>query len=88
MAKQRLWGLTLLERNLRELVSLGIHEAVVVTRPESDPAEYFHHPQPISLTISFVSAQNSSPFESLRKALEENGQNVLAVEAKDRKSVV
>ena len=81
MAKQRLWGLTLLERNLRELVNLGIREAVVVTRPESNPAEYFHHPQPKSLTISLVSAKNSNPFESLRKALEENGQNVLALEA-------
>lgn len=76
---QRLWGLTLLERNLRELEILGITEAVVLTREDLQPQNHFRYPNFKSLKIAYRFGDSTDPFLSLRSELE-NENPILALE--------
>ena len=80
MVNRKLWGLTLLERNLKELKILGIEEVVVVTVEELHPRKHFCYPLPKALEISFVIANHSDPFESLRTELQKSGHLILVLE--------
>ncbi|MFQ6112622.1 MAG: CDP-alcohol phosphatidyltransferase family protein [bacterium] len=80
MVNQRLWGLTLLERNLRELEILGIEEVVVVRADSEDPPTYFCHGMPKLLKIHFEDATSSDSFESLRAELVRSKELTLVLE--------
>ncbi|MFQ5864334.1 MAG: CDP-alcohol phosphatidyltransferase family protein [bacterium] len=80
MVNQRLWGLTLLERNLRELHKLAFKEVVVLTTEEIDPSKHFSHPLPKTLEFSLVIANESDPFESLRSNLQKSNELMLVLE--------
>jgi phosphatidylglycerophosphate synthase len=79
MVNQRLWGLTLLERNLRELEKLGIEEAVVVTKEETDPTKHFCHRLPKKLKINLKQV-SSNPLETLLVELRETHGLILVLE--------
>ena len=79
MANQRLWGLTLLERNLRELHRLEFREVTVVTAEEDDPIKHFCHVLPKSLKVSLVYDKSSS-FQNLLDKLAKTDDFILALE--------
>ena len=80
MVNEKLWGLTLLERNLRELEIIGIEEAVVVTLKELQPLRHFQYSLPKKLTVSFKIANCSDVFESLRSELQNTDDLILVLE--------
>jgi phosphatidylglycerophosphate synthase len=80
MVNQRLWGLTLLERNLRELDKLGCTDVVVASTSERAPQAHFCHPLPASLRVTFVEIDASQPFASLCAALRQRDEPILALE--------
>lgn len=80
MVNEKLWGLTLLERNLRELEIIGIEEAVVVTLKELQPLRHFQYSLPKKLTVSFKIANSSDVFESLRSELQNTDDLILVLE--------
>ncbi|MCZ6595687.1 MAG: CDP-alcohol phosphatidyltransferase family protein, partial [Bacteroidetes bacterium] len=80
MVNEKLWGLTLLERNLRELEIIGIEEAVVVTLEELQPLSHFKYSLPKKLTVSFKIANSSDVFESLRSELQNTDDLILVLE--------
>ncbi|NIR51347.1 hypothetical protein GWO43_22430 [candidate division KSB1 bacterium] len=79
MVNQRLWGLTLLERNLRELEKLSITEITVVTTKEIGPLKRFCHPIPESLNVSVV-FETQKPFAKLGNALNQSDNFLLVLE--------
>ncbi|MFQ5824651.1 MAG: CDP-alcohol phosphatidyltransferase family protein [bacterium] len=80
MSNQRLWGLTLLERNIKELQILGIKEIIMATASESDPRDQFCQPWPSELKIKLNIATDVDPFESLIVALQESKELILVLE--------
>lgn len=72
MASRRMWGLTVLERNVRELVRLGVTEITVSSSADDDPIEHFSHALPDEVTLSRVVAAGES-FAGLTEALERGG---------------
>lgn len=80
MSNQRLWGLTLLERNLGELAKLGIEEIVILVEPKHEPQKYFSNPSSESLSLTFNAVNPADPFDSLRKKLARTNSNVLVLE--------
>ncbi|MFQ5636659.1 MAG: CDP-alcohol phosphatidyltransferase family protein [bacterium] len=80
MANKELWGLTLLERNLKQLDGLGFEKAIVLIAEGNAPRKHFFHPLPKTLETTFVKANHSDPFESLRNNLQENNHPVLVLE--------
>lgn len=80
MNNQQLWGLTLLERNIRELHILGIEEIMVITEPGIDSHERFCYPLPENLKIKFKTTANSDPFETLKMELQESKDLILVLE--------
>ncbi len=55
MSHQRLWGLTLLERNIRELHLLGVNKITVVLSREVEPQSNFCYPLPHDVKIVWSS---------------------------------
>jgi phosphatidylglycerophosphate synthase len=80
MVNKRLWGLTLLERNLRELEKLGCTDVVVMSPRDIEPRKHFCHPLPVSLRVTFVDTDASQPFESLQAELQKRDEPILALE--------
>ncbi|MFQ5769239.1 MAG: CDP-alcohol phosphatidyltransferase family protein [bacterium] len=80
MVNQKLWGLTLLERNLKELTLSGIEEVLVVTREELQPSQHFGFPLPKALHVSYIMANPVDPFASLRTELQKSGHFILVLE--------
>ncbi len=80
MASQELWGLTLLERNLRELSLLGIEEVVLQMEHAVEPDTLFRYPIPAELKISVEVANNSDVFQPLRDYLQRNTDLILLME--------
>jgi len=74
MSKKRLWGLSLLERNLKELEKLGITKAVVLLNQNDKQSEYFYHKIPGKIALQFDAANSG---KSLRQALCESNSPVL-----------
>lgn len=68
MSNHRLWGLTILERNVRELDRLGFTHVKILCPRDLNPLEHFCHPLPESLGIS-VAFEESKPFGSLIEQL-------------------
>ncbi len=64
MINRRLWGLTILERNIRELCRLGFMQVTISSPADLNPLGNFCHPLPESMEIS-VSYEESKPFETL-----------------------
>ena len=79
MVNQRLWGLTLLERNLRELYKLEFTEVIVLTTEKIDPVKQFCHTLPKSLKVSLI-FDDSNPFQSLVSELSKGKDFILALE--------
>lgn len=65
MATAKLWGLTLLERTIRELAQLGFDEVVVVTLPQATSAMRLKHALPDSVTVRFETVANARSFDAL-----------------------
>lgn len=72
MINRRLWGLSLLERTVRELDKLGFQQISVSTTKDIDPLRYFCHPAPKSVKLSVI-FEASKPFESLIELLGSEG---------------
>ncbi len=80
MANEMLWGLTLLERNLRQLNELRIEEVVVLIAEGNAPRRHFRQPLPLPLSVSFEVVDDSDPFRSLRAMLQSGEHPVLVLE--------
>jgi phosphatidylglycerophosphate synthase len=80
MSMAKLWGLTLLERNVRELAQLGFEEIVVLTLPEAAGAMRIKHPLPDSLTVRFDMAENATSFDRLVQYLKASETLVLVMQ--------
>jgi phosphatidylglycerophosphate synthase len=80
MSNQKLWGLTLLERNLKELEKLGIKQAIVTIPKEADPIKHFCHGLPKNLKINLRQISGSNPFETLLTWLGNTNEPVLVLE--------
>ncbi|HFA48384.1 MAG TPA: CDP-alcohol phosphatidyltransferase family protein [Bacteroidetes bacterium] len=65
MGNQQLWGLTLLERNIREMDKMGFEEAVVLAAADDSPSQHFCHRLPDSISVSFVKAGTGNDYQSL-----------------------
>ncbi len=55
MCDRRLWGLTVLERNVRLLASLGVQDIVIVADRPANPLSAFHYAVPQSVRLSVLS---------------------------------
>lgn len=80
MCNQKLWGLTLLERNIRELTSLGIERFVVVTDGHDDPREHYSKALPAGTNVTYETAEPQSRLTSLQRTLAEDSAAVVAIE--------
>lgn len=78
MVNTRLWGLTLLERNVRELHKLGFMHVTVVASEGVDPLKQFCHPPPASMNFT-VRFEPRFSFQSLIADLS-HGHAVLVLE--------
>lgn len=80
MVNCRLWGLTLLERNLRQLYHLGIRQITVFTTGEADPLGQLCHPLPPQLQVDLQVAGEKSLPAALAGFLQQNGDATLLLE--------
>ncbi len=80
MVNHRLWGLTLLERNIRELHKLQVNEIVICTNHDLDPVKHFCHAPPKSLTLRVVRTDTSQRWGCLSTELENSPEPVLVLE--------
>jgi len=78
MSNAKLWGLTLLERNIRELEKLGVREVLVEARAGEDPTQQFCLKSPKSIKITVT--HNDTSFQSLIRLIADSNQPVLAIE--------
>ncbi len=79
MVNQRLWGLTLLERNIRELQKLGFHEVVVITNEGLNPVTHFCHGIPEAIDVKVEIIKDGSGVEHLCSYLEKEAGSVLTL---------
>jgi phosphatidylglycerophosphate synthase len=75
----KLWGLTLLERNIRVLARLGVEEIVVVTLSEGSTAQHLKHTLPKAVVVRFETVENAGSFDSLAAYLQEARSLVLVL---------
>lgn len=68
MSNHRLWGLTILERNVRELDRLNFSYVTILCPRDPNPLEQFCHSLPESIEVSVV-FEESKPFGSLTEQL-------------------
>lgn len=80
MVNHRLWGLTLLERNIRELQKLGFKEVEIVTTEGIDPVAHFCHAIPEAIKIIVAVIKGDSGVEHLDAYLQKEADPVLALE--------
>jgi len=80
MVNRRLWGLTLLERNIRELEKLGFRSAVVVTTEGGDPLAHFCHSLPSGIDISVEVVDDSTAGKHLRAYVQREADLVLVLQ--------
>lgn len=76
-----MWGLTLLERNIRQLQRLGCRHFIVVTQTALDPFAHFHFPLPSSISIRLEQESEAPGLSTLEAALESTSGAVLAIES-------
>ena len=79
MSNQPLWGLTMLERNIRELDKLGFEKAVVLAAATDDPTKHFCHRLPKTIDVSFVKTGPENNYQSLIDLLESSGGPILVL---------
>ncbi len=79
MANTELWGLTLLERNLRELDRLGVREVVILTAADNDPLAQFLHPAPPALKLQ-IDSESGNARDSLAAALANSDAGMLVLD--------
>ncbi len=80
MVNRELWGLTLLERNIRELERLGYSEIHISTTEAIDPLGHLIHPRPERVTLTVAVADPGDPLAGLTALLREGRGPVLALE--------
>lgn len=80
MVNRKLWGLTLLERNLRELERLGCNRIIIATTDDIKPFEHFCHPLPKSLSVTIEKTDRENAFTGLARLLEESTSPVVVLE--------
>ncbi len=80
MVNRKLWGLTLLERNLRELERLGCTRVVILSTPGTDPLRHFCHPLPKTLSLTLETVAGDNPFTGLGRLLAEQAAPVVVLE--------
>ena len=76
----KLWGLTLVERSVRELARLGFEEIVVLTLPQVASATLMKHALPASVVVRLDTAENASSFDALARYLNAAGDLVLVLQ--------
>ncbi len=79
MVNRKLWGLTLLERNIRELEKLGIAEVIVATTEGADPLAEFCHPVPDSIDIAVTFIREHSAWQNLQTVIAESAEGVIVI---------
>lgn len=80
LVNHRLWGLTLLERNVRELARLGFEAITVVTTADGEPGRNFCHQLPARVTVGFESLGEGSLRGRLAAELRREAVPVLVLE--------
>ncbi|MFQ5629548.1 MAG: hypothetical protein ACE5I1_12365, partial [bacterium] len=80
MANRKMWGLTILERNIRELEKLGCNRIYIATTAGNDPLSHFCQPLPKGLTVSLETTAPGDPFAKLLVLMQETGTRVLLIE--------
>ncbi|MCH9006845.1 CDP-alcohol phosphatidyltransferase family protein [candidate division KSB1 bacterium] len=80
MCNKKLWGLTLLERNIRELAELGIQQFVILTNGQTDPQAHYSQGLPPALSVVYEAAGLQSALSSLQKTLQEEASPMVAIE--------
>jgi phosphatidylglycerophosphate synthase len=65
MSMAKLWGLTLLERMIRELAQLGFEEIVVVRLPQAASTTLIKHTLPNSVVVRFETVASDRSFDAL-----------------------
>ncbi len=79
-ANRKMWGLTLLERNIRELELQGIQTVVILTREGDTPVEHFCHGLSRSIELRIETAGRSGALPSLLALIKSSEQPVIALE--------
>ncbi len=79
MSNKQLWGLTMLERNIRELDKLGFEKAVVLAAAGDSPSQHFCHRLPETIAVSFVKPNPANDYESLISLLHSSSTPILAL---------
>jgi len=77
MVNDKMWGLTLLERNLRELNLLGIKRIYITTIPDVNPLSHLCRPVPGSLDITQEIVDQNEPYRQLCSLLKKDGTPIL-----------
>ena len=80
MSMAKLWGLTLLERNVRELARLGVEEMVVLTSLQAASAVLVKHALPTSVALRFDTDANARSFDALVRYLSTSNDLVLVLQ--------
>ncbi|RMG62888.1 MAG: CDP-alcohol phosphatidyltransferase family protein [Calditrichaeota bacterium] len=79
-AKRKMWGLTLLERNIRELELQGIETIVLLTQSGEDPTNSFCHGISQTTRLRVEAADQSGPLPSLFSLIQSSQVPVIALE--------
>jgi len=80
MANAKLWGLTLLERNIRELEKLGVREVIIEARAGEDPSKQFCLDLPSSMKVTLKHTSRETPFSDLTELLHDSKELLLVIE--------
>ncbi|RMD96989.1 MAG: CDP-alcohol phosphatidyltransferase family protein, partial [Calditrichaeota bacterium] len=77
---RKMWGLTLLERNIRELARLGVEKIYIATSQRLNPLRHLNYSLPKSATVETVIVSEHDPFAPLRVLLQQADAAVLLLQ--------